>query len=73
MIAAYLAIVCLAALLAYREHIHYAERRELYQRIQSPEKAVIDYAPPKAVLEPDDNLVPFDPGMWGPPIPDEVA
>ncbi len=73
MIPAILAIAVLAALLAYREHIHSVERRELYQRIQCPEKAVIQYAPPKPAPEPDDNLVPYDPGMWGPPVPDEVA
>lgn len=41
-----LALVCLAlvCLLAYRERVGARERRELYQRIQAPETAIIEQA-----------------------------
>ena len=63
-----LAIIVLAALLAYREYVHAAERRELLNRIQAPQvevtRSIIEEA-----HEPD--LVPVDMGPWTLPPPDE--
>ena len=64
MIAACLAIVVLAALLAYREYVHaqerkayIAERSELAQRIQAPQMAVMEHhgAPPNLSINFDDD------------------
>ena len=64
MIPAAIAIVALAALLAYREWVHAnerkehkAERQELYQRIQAPEIAIAE-----AIEQPYEGLgyVPID-------------
>lgn len=41
----YLALVCIAlvCLLAYRERANGRERKELYQRIQAPQTAVLEH------------------------------